>query len=177
MPNTINEIKEDLSIAYIRAISAINGYGIIKEERDNDGMDIAIKCKGYPDKDSKYVSPVLEMQLKASNSKNKLKFLSNGNIQYSLEASNYNILVEENRLLDMILILYVLPEDEAKWVKHTEYSTRLAHGAYWITLRGRERTTNTSSINIEVPRKNVFSPEALKEIMIKISKGEHLENK
>lgn len=177
MPNTINEIKEDLSIAYVRAISAINGYSVTKPDRDNEGVDIILKCKGLPANDCIYKGPVIEAQLKASSSKNKLRILSNGNIQYSLEASNYNILVEKNRSLDIILILYILPEDEAKWVKHSEYSTRLAHGAYWVSLRGQTKTNNTSSINIEVPRKNVFSPEALKEIMIKLAKGERLENK
>ena len=47
MPNTLQESMEDVSFAYMQALCAYNGYTISKAERDNDGVDATIKCKGY----------------------------------------------------------------------------------------------------------------------------------
>lgn len=48
MPNTPQESMEDVSIAYMQGLCAYNGYTLSIERRDNDGVDITIKCKGYP---------------------------------------------------------------------------------------------------------------------------------
>ena len=68
MPNTPQESMEDVSIAYMQGLCAYNGYTLSIERRDNDGVDITIKCKGYPSTTSgclKY-SPTLDIQLKSS---------------------------------------------------------------------------------------------------------------
>ena len=49
MPNSIQIRQEDMSIAYLTALCAANGYTLMKEEHDNDGVDRTIKCKGKPD--------------------------------------------------------------------------------------------------------------------------------
>ena len=68
MPNTLQESMEDVSFAYMQALCAYNGYTISKAERDNDGVDATIKCKGYPcnSSDCRKRSPIIDIQLKAS---------------------------------------------------------------------------------------------------------------
>lgn len=46
MPNTLQESMEDVSFAYMQALCAYNGYTLSKVERDNDGVDATIRCKG-----------------------------------------------------------------------------------------------------------------------------------
>ena len=97
MPNTPQESMEDVSIAYMQGLCAYNGYTLSIERRDNDGVDITIKCKGYPSTTSgclKY-SPTLDIQLKSSFARFKQK--RNGDITFILESKNYNPLAELNK--------------------------------------------------------------------------------
>lgn len=68
MPNTLQESMEDVSFAYMQALCAYNGYTLSKVERDNDGVDATIRCKGYPcnSSDCRKRSPSIDIQLKAS---------------------------------------------------------------------------------------------------------------
>ena len=86
MPNTLQESMEDVSFAYMQGICAYNGYTISKVERDNDGIDATIKCKGYPAEGCLRYSPTLDIQLKASYVK--LKRKKNGDLTFILETKN-----------------------------------------------------------------------------------------
>ena len=93
MPNTPQESMEDVSIAYMQGLCAYNGYTLSIERRDNDGVDITIKCKGYPSTTSgclKY-SPTLDIQLKSSFARFKQK--RNGDITFILDFQRFNITV------------------------------------------------------------------------------------
>lgn len=69
MPNTKQARMEDVSVAYVQAVCAQNGYSMGPVARDNDGIDVTITCAGYPDVGCKRISPTLAIQLKASYSK------------------------------------------------------------------------------------------------------------
>ena len=44
MPNPKQTMMEDMSIAFVRALCAANGYSISSCEHDNDGFDMEINC-------------------------------------------------------------------------------------------------------------------------------------
>ncbi|MBW4599024.1 MAG: DUF4365 domain-containing protein [Calothrix sp. FI2-JRJ7] len=46
--------------------------------------------------------------------------------------------------------------------------------AYWLSLRGRPPLEKQTTITVEIPRQNIFSPNALKTIMERIAAGENL---
>lgn len=56
----------------------------------------------------------------------------------------------------------------------TEDSLCLKRCAYWLSLRGRPPLEEQTTIIIEIPRQNIFSPNALKIIMERIAAGENL---
>ncbi|MFM5980640.1 MAG: DUF4365 domain-containing protein, partial [Sphaerospermopsis kisseleviana] len=37
--------------------------------------------------------------------------------------------------------------------------------AYWVSLRGQPQTQNTETVTVYIPRKNVFTVDALKNLM------------
>lgn len=172
MGNTQQERMEDISIAYVSAVAASNGYSVNSVKRDNDGVDMQLSCKGKPHLTSIRHSPQLDIQLKSSYSSSRIKFDNNGDVLYSLEAKNYNSLIDECRCNPLILVLLHLPEEETTWIEHTNQYLKLQKCAYWISLRGKPETRNKSSITIKIPCSNIFSPASLKEIMIKIGEGE-----
>mgnify|MGYP003294334534 CR=1 FL=1 len=74
MPNQKSLMMEDMSVAFVQALCAANGYSISKCNHDNDGWDLSIECKGRPAEDSIMYSPAIQVQLKSSYSKIPLLF-------------------------------------------------------------------------------------------------------
>ena len=174
MPNTPQESMEDVSIAYMQGLCAYNGYTLSIERRDNDGVDITIKCKGYPSTTSgclKY-SPTLDIQLKSSFARFKQK--RNGDITFILESKNYNNLVIGDRMTPIILVVLHMDRDRKKWVKHSRVALKITKCAYWVNLKNCQPTNNGSNITIAIPKDNILSCENLKKLMIRVSKEEEL---
>jgi hypothetical protein len=73
-----------------------------------------------------------------------------------------------------ILVVLVLPRDEAQWTLQTENGLTLHHCAYWLSLKGRGPTPNRRSVRLLIPRTNVFSVEALAALMSRYKAGEEL---
>lgn len=65
-------------------------------------------------------------------------------------------------------------QDENLWIEHNANYLKLTKCAYWACLEGDEPTENKTSKRIIIPGGNVLSPDALKEIMVKISKQQEL---
>jgi hypothetical protein len=73
-----------------------------------------------------------------------------------------------------ILVLLVLPEDEAAWTEQSEDDLLLRRCAYWRSLKGSVPTANTTTIRVAIPGANIFSVDALQQLMDKVRKGEEL---
>lgn len=174
MPNTKQLKMEDMSVAYLRALCAANGYTLKGEEHDNDGVDITVKCKGRPSEDCVKVSPTLDVQLKSSSSPNLITLNEDGSITYKLEVKNYNTLIDSNRITPIILIVLLMNEDEDNWIEQTLDYLKLTKCAYWISLKGREYSDNAGRKTIVIPSDHVLTKECLRELMIKVAKEEEL---
>jgi hypothetical protein len=70
-----------------------------------------------------------------------------------------------------LLVLLVLPEDEALWLSQSPEELVLRHCAYWASLVGAEPTTATSSVRIVIPRSQVFSVQAVQTLMNSLVQG------
>jgi hypothetical protein len=174
MPNTKQIKMEDMSVAYLRALCAANGYTLKNEEHDNDGVDITVKCKGKPADDSLRVSPSFDVQLKSSSSPSLINVNEDGSVTYKLEVKNYNILIDPDRFNPIILVVLVMKENEDDWLEQTVDYLKMTKCAYWISLKGLEHSNNTERKTITIPANHVLSRESLKDIMIKVSKDEDL---
>lgn len=176
MPNPLQTKMEDMSFAYLHALCAKNGYDIATTLHDNDCVDCTISCNGYPvedvDREHTMYSPKVDVQLKSSYSG--VVVLENGDVQYDIPARNYNYLVNPRRLTPYILILLVMHKNEELWIEQTEDWLKITRCAYWISLKGQETTENKTSKRIVIPSANVLTVDALKEIMVKISKQQEL---
>lgn len=172
MPNTLQDSMEDVSFAYVQGLCAYNGYSLQKEDRDNDGIDARIKCKGYPTEGCKKYSPVLDIQLKASFSKFKQK--RDGNYTFKLEVKNYKNLILENRATPAILVVLHMEKDRKKWVKHSRTSLKITKCAYWVNLKKSSPTDNGTYVSVTIPQNNILSCNSLKQLMIKVAKEEEL---
>jgi len=159
-----NDIAEELSYAYIHAIASQSGFSFEIIRKDRDSIDATIRAKGTLSSKSKWTSPSLDIQAKATTNLT----LVDGNFSFSLLMHNYNEL-KKNRSTPAILVVLFLPEKFEDWLHHTEESLITKKCAYWVSLKDAPDSNNETSITIHVPKSNVFSPETLTKLLTNIS--------
>lgn len=172
MPNPKQLKMEDMSEAYLRALCAANGFSIDRSNHDNDGYDVEISCKGLIAPSSVVHSPKLDIQLKSSYSK--ITRQDDGSITYSLEVKNYRTLIQDNRMVPQILVVFHMYDDEGLWLEHTVDWLKITKCAYWISLKGYKDTENEHTININIPSNHILTKDSLMDIMVKISNQQSL---
>lgn len=164
---TCNQIKEEISIAYIHALAAKVGFACEKPSIDMDSIDVVVQENGLIDATSSIYSPEIKMQLKSSSA----IVPQDGQLHFSLSIKNYNDLRAKSTS-PRLLVLLILPEELHDCVSHSVDNLVIKKCAYWYNLSGLPETTNTSNITIQIPETNVLSPETLKDLMLRASKEE-----
>jgi hypothetical protein len=93
-------------------------------------------------------------------------------VVYDLEVKAYEDLRDPEVECPRVLVLLVLPEEEEAWLTLSEEHLLLRRCVYWLNLRGEPPTTNKEKVRVYLPRANVFSAEALQQIMDRVRRGE-----
>lgn len=146
--------EEALSRLYVHAVATGAGYTTSTPSPDCDGVDLQIQAGGA-------MRPALHLQLKATVN---LEKNGKGDVRYPLKIRNYNLLREETQTPRLLVVLD-LPRDEERWMTITVNELVLRNRAYWLSLREFEGTTNTTSVTVEIPEKNLFNIENLIALM------------
>ena len=161
-----NSKKEEFSYAYIRALVASCGYIFNPSTRpeDNRGFDFSI----IGDEVENVGAPRIMVQAKCTTPKN---FHELQNVyKYTLKVTNYNKLRQQS-IDPSMLIVVVVPEEIEQWmfINESENKTLIQHNAYYISLQGSTKTVNEKNITISIPKKNLLTQEALKQLMVNTS--------
>jgi hypothetical protein len=158
-----------MSRAYVQAIAG--NCGLACSLRDFDyGIDLTlhdIRRRGRRHMESGFK---LDLQAKSTTTRN----LTATDMAYDLDVKNYDDLRDPRVGCPRILVLLVLPEDEAQWAEQTEERLLLRHAAYWFSLRGQGPTTNQKTVRVLLPRAHLFSVPVLESLMRKVRRGEPL---
>lgn len=152
--------KAELSLVYARAVAARAGYVTSVQDIDRDGVDLRIQAGGT-------MRPALDLQLKATTT---LGDPAAGRMQFRLKRRNYDLLRIDTQTPRLLMVLH-LPEDENLWMTLNAKELTLRKCAYWLSLRGREATTNRSTVTVGVPTANRFTVPTLRELMEQSKKG------
>lgn len=167
MPLPISHIKERLSVAYVRTVTAKAGAMFLTSDGTEYGTDAIIqKVKLLPN--GKYTASgwSFNCQLKATTD-----WIENKNeIIYDIEADAYNKLVCWEGT-PCILILYRLPKDDTNWLLLDENVLQLRSCCYWIHLIGLP-SSNKSTVRIQIPRSQLFCPESVNYLLDTVSANE-----
>ena len=125
------------------------------------GFDLVLRQVTVRQKKWSEVGLPLNVQLRSTGGAT----LAPDHVVYDLDADTYKLLRRSTISSPGILLLLVLPVERAEWIHHTEDRLELRRCAYWLSLRGWPASTNTSSVRIQIPRVNQFTPTALTRIM------------
>jgi hypothetical protein len=171
---TIQNIESELSYAYLHAVAS--RAGIICElggrHTDSAGVDATLRVSGRLAPDSTLTQFTVDVQLKATIAKPRER---QGRYSHSLELKNYNELRSLETGSPQLLVVLFLPPNETKWLKHTERQLVSQRCAYWVSLRAAPESTNQTEQTIYIPRQNILSSTALRELLTRFSREESLD--
>lgn len=137
--------------------------------KDRDSIDVKIMARGRLADDVTRESPELAVQLKAT----ARRLDAETSLHFDLPVKNYSDLVKPV-LVPRILMLFILPEDEQRWLELSEDALVLRHCAFWTSLRGKPPTTSSVTQRVHLSRQNVVNPETLRELLTRVARQEEL---
>jgi len=164
-----NDIKEELSNAFVHAIASHCGFGFDRPGKDRDSVDVVITAKGKLDTSSIITSPRLDLQMKATCEFSE----SNGTFGLRIKKKNYDELRPVDVMVPRLLVVLVLPEEKQNWLVVDTEQLIARRCAFWCNLKGMPEI-ETETTTIRIPIENRFDAETLRLLLTKISKGEAL---
>jgi Domain of unknown function (DUF4365) len=112
--------------------------------------------------------PRLDVQMKCTST----DVLNNDFIAYPLSIKNYEELRADNPWEPIILVVVLVPENPEEWLRQSEAELCLKRCGYWLSLRGQPATQNQTTVTVYLPRQNLFTADALINIMQRLESGE-----
>lgn len=159
----IDKIKEDMSICYLQAITAVNGIGLERYHHDEDSTDVVIKkiidIKGIGRFDSS-----IRVQLKSTSSSSQYS-IGDNEITYKLKVKNYNDLCMDSTT-PSILALLILPDDQNEWVSWSDEELLIRGRMYWLGLQGKSVSSNSNSVSVKIPKCNILNNQTVEALLI-----------
>lgn len=171
---TEQHIKEQLSRAFVRAISANAGFILRKYEVDYglDGKfsDVVYEedCTGHKRYSENGFG--IDFQLKATTN----IVPKDGYLIYDLEAKNYNDLVKTCVGTPRILIVYSMPKDRNQWLEISQQAIILKKCAWWCSLKGLPSTKNNIKKRIKIPDSQLLTTQELSRLINLVKGGAEL---
>ncbi|MBK9260503.1 MAG: DUF4365 domain-containing protein [Polyangiaceae bacterium] len=150
-----NDIKEHLALAYVYAVASRAGCSTELIRVDRNSVDITVKHVDTSAGPNDVREGVIDLQVKAF-----VHDAPAGAISYYLHnEKNFHDLRRTRTLYPKLLVVVLLPEDEAAWVDLTQDALVLRRCGYWLSLVGAQSRT------LAIPRENVFDGPSLMRLM------------
>lgn len=161
----ITQQKEQFSLAFIRAVTAVAGYNICRQEVDNDSIDIGVR--GTRRDGGTRKAPQLDMQVKCT----EMDAGAGDACAYDLKLKNYDDLRLTEVHIPVILVIICVPQDVSRWIEDAPEQMALRRCAYWLSLRGAAQSENMKAQRVHVPRSQRFTVDALRQMMNRLGDG------
>jgi hypothetical protein len=168
-----NDIKSELSYAYLHAVAARAGCECQVTGRHSDalGIDARLIASGAFAPAPSLTRLIVDVQLKATNQT--LKTVK-GRLAYPLEVEQYNKLRVTTASSPLLLIVLQLPPNPDDWLTCTPRALSLKGCAHWVSLHGAPATTNTTRQTVYLPGRNRFTVEALRSLLGRFAREERV---
>lgn len=163
----LDHIKERLSNAYASAVAARAG-ATFQPKHPEYGDDAFIQeVRRLPNGKYQATGWGFWCQLKATTTSE----LKDDHVVYDMEVEAYNKLARWRGAAPCILVLFRLPKNPDEWLTLDEEQLLLKRCCYWMHITGPP-STNEFSQRIRIPRTQMFTPEAVAELLEKVKREE-----
>jgi hypothetical protein len=171
---TENDIKSELSYAYLHSIATRAGCSVQVGNRhmDGAGVDAIVWARERFRPDSVFTDFSISVQLKATSSEPARD--TTGHYPFPVSIDQYNKLRDTGWHAQQLLVVLFLPADPDRWVSHSGEALVSRRCAYWVSLRGAPPSLNRASQTIYIPDANLFSVAGLRAILTQVSLGERI---
>ncbi len=159
------QIREQLSIHYVGTLAATQGFKVERPVNDY-GVDIAIERMATVTIEgrTRHFSSGQSIDVQLKSTTNRQVERTKEGIKYNLRVQNYNDLViryqwrREGKLsyIPLVLMLFVLPDDRAEWVRMTPDGVLHVSGeCFWYLPDPKARISkNKTAQRIFIPQTN-----------------------
>jgi hypothetical protein len=171
---TSNNIKAELSYAYLHAVASRGGFECVVAGRHSDGagVDAVVRAKERFLPQSIYTDFTIEIQLKATSAETSID--NRNRYSFPLILDHYDKLRDDGIQAQRLLVVLFLPEDDSQWLCHSAERLVAQRCAHWVSLWGAPTSVNERSQTVYIPRANLFSVESLRSVMVRASLGEKI---
>jgi hypothetical protein len=168
-----NDIMEELSLTYVRAVASHARFSVEEVRRDRDSIDLHILAKGSLG--GPLHSPALAVQLKSTGMTDEdLQRCSQAHsFPFDLKPKNFNDL-SARTLIPRVLVVFLMPKDPEEWLTATQEALTLRRAAYWCSLLGNAATSNKTSARVHVPWTQVFDVDGIRALLGRVSRQEEI---
>ena len=121
----VSTMKEQLSLAYAKMLTAAAGCSVASYSTDHDSIDISIRSSAEY---SKKVGPLLDVQLKCTSQ----KVVHQHHVSWKIDERTHRKLTAPKRTCPIILAVLVVPNDHNNWLDLDENRLLTESVMYWI---------------------------------------------
>jgi hypothetical protein len=86
-------------------------------------------------------------------------------VRLDLDVETYNYQRTPETFCPRVLVVLVMPAEEAEWVNQSPDELALRHCAYWLSLQGYTEASARSTIRVGIPLTSLFSADAVQMMM------------
>jgi hypothetical protein len=158
--------QELLCRAYVHAIAAQAGVHCSRPDPDY-GIDLSLRHVAIVSRRHRDTSVQVDLQLRSTTRAG----VTETEVMLDLDVETYNDLRTPETFCPRLLVVLVMPDEEAEWVSQSSDELAIRHCAYWLSLHGYAETSARSTIRIGIPLINRFSVEAVLTIMQRLQEG------
>ncbi len=170
-PLSDNDVEEQMSLAYLCAISGVSRMIVTGATRlnDNRGVDAHVRAYGpFGPNDGALRSVDIDIQLKATK-----KVFGESDTHHSFfldSVDQYDVLRSDEWFTPRILVVLFLPPEPDDWLIHSEAELRLRRCAYWVSLLGAASCPNGTGQTIYLPKNQCLNSQTLKPLCSQLSR-------
>jgi hypothetical protein len=166
---TFTTCMEQLQEGYVGSIAATAGCLMIPVSRDYYGMDVMFVRVGSAEQEE--VS--LYAQLKSTTTRKPDPNQEHFSFRFK-RREHMQRLANPRKGIKAILIVMATHPNQRLWSAGDHESLSLLHCCYWATLEGETIPAGVDSPTIRVRTANIFTAEALSEMLDRLERGEQL---
>lgn len=173
LPIANNDIESELSYAYLHAVASAAGASCTYSTRlsDNRGIDAQLTAWGPFINGGERTEVDLKIQLKATTS---TPSDTGSHLSFSLkDIAHYDDLRRKGAYaVPRVLVVLYLPKNKAEWISSTSDVLSLRKSAYWVNLAGAKESNNKNSVTVYLPKSQLLTSDALREVFAMLSQGD-----
>jgi len=157
---------EALARAYLQAVAAQAGLSYSIHAFDY-GIDISLRHVEQVGGVYLDSGVQLDIQLRSTTRASR----SGSEVVFDLDVRTFNHLCGSAANKPRVLVLLLLPDNEAEWLSQSEKELSIRECAYWLSLRGVVRSDAASSVRVKIPMGNMLTVDALRDMMNRVREG------